>query len=35
FYDAPSGLLVYWTAMNGVTLVQQLVMKRTANKNKT
>ncbi|EFW38652.1 membrane protein insertase, YidC/Oxa1 family domain protein [Treponema phagedenis F0421] len=29
FYNAPSGLLVYWTAMNLMTLVQQLFIKQT------
>jgi len=32
FYDAPSGLLLYWTFTNFLMLVQQLIIKHTMNK---
>lgn len=32
FYNAPSGLLLYWTCTNFLMLVQQLIIKRMMNK---
>ncbi|MGP1454786.1 MAG: membrane protein insertase YidC [Treponema sp.] len=32
FYDAPSGLLLYWTFTNFLMLIQQLIIKHTMNK---
>ena len=34
FYNAPSGLLLYWTVSNFVQLIQQLMINRIMNKKK-
>ncbi|MEL3907081.1 MAG: membrane protein insertase YidC [Treponema sp.] len=35
FYDAPAGLLLYWTSTNFLMLVQQLLIKYMMNKKET
>jgi YidC/Oxa1 family membrane protein insertase len=34
-YDAPAGLLLYWTMTNFLTIVQQIIVNKVVNKKKT
>jgi YidC/Oxa1 family membrane protein insertase len=34
FYSAPSGLLIYWTVSNFLTLVQQVILNKMMKKQK-